>query len=92
MAGIIKAHANKLASQAAHGAAFNFADMGQNLATASGLIGKNIDALDDEGNAVKGKVDRVTVKTDPKDENKREIRVHVGATEVQLKNVREILS
>ena len=28
MAGIIKAHASKLASQAAHGAAFNLADMG----------------------------------------------------------------
>lgn len=66
--------------------------MGQNIATASGLIGKKVDALDDEGNAIQGTVDKVTVKTDPKDENKREVRVHVGAQEIQLKNVREILS
>lgn len=65
---------------------------GQNIATASGLIGKKIDALDDQGNTVQGKVDRVTVTTDQKDENKREVRVHVGAKEIQLKNVREILS
>jgi flagellar basal-body rod modification protein FlgD len=66
--------------------------LGQNMATASGLIGKKIDALDDEGNTVQGTVDRVTVTTDPNDENKREVRVHVGAKEVKLKNVREILS
>ena|SRR5436190_21116438 len=66
--------------------------MGQNISTASGLIGKSIDALDDQGNTVQGKVDRVTVTTDQKDESKREVRVHVGAKEIQLKNVREILS
>ena len=66
--------------------------MGQNISTASGLIGKKVDALDDQGNAVQGTVDRVTVTTDPKDENKREVRVHVGAKQLQLKNVREILS
>jgi flagellar basal-body rod modification protein FlgD len=66
--------------------------VGQNIATASGLIGKKIDALDDQGNAVQGKVDRVTVTTDQKDESKREVRVHVGAKEIQLKNVRQILS
>jgi flagellar basal-body rod modification protein FlgD len=66
--------------------------IGQNIATASGLIGKKINALDDKGDAVQGKVDRVTVTTDPKNENKREVRVHVGAKELQLKNVREILS
>ena len=65
---------------------------GQNIATARGLIGKKIDALDDAGNTVQGTVDRVTVTTDQKDENKREVRVHVGAKEIQLKNVREILS
>ena len=66
--------------------------MGQNIATASGLIGKKVDALDDDGNTIQGTVDRVTVTTDPKDETKREVRLHVGAKEIQLKNVREILS
>jgi len=65
---------------------------GQNIATASGLIGKNINALDDEGNAVTGKVDRVTVTTDPNDDSKREVRVHIGSQEIKLANVREILS
>lgn len=66
--------------------------VGQNISTASGLIGKQVDALDDEGNAVKGKVDRVTVTTDQADENRREVRVHIGNQVVQLKNVREIVS
>ncbi len=66
--------------------------VGQNIATASGLIGKKVDALDDAGSTVKGTVDRVTVTTDQNDESKRQVRVHIGGQEVQLKNVREILS
>jgi flagellar basal-body rod modification protein FlgD len=66
--------------------------VGQNIATASGMIGKKIDALDDDGNTVQGTVDRVTVTTDQKDDTKRDVRVHVGDKEIQLKNVREILS
>ena len=41
-------------------------------------------ALTDTGDAVKGKVDRVLVKVDPKDENKRQVRVHVGTEEVHF--------
>lgn len=66
--------------------------VGQNIATASGLIGKKVDALDDAGSTVKGTVDRVTVTTDQNDESKRQVRVHIGGQQVQLKNVREILS
>lgn len=66
--------------------------MGQNIATASGLIGKKVDALDDKGNTVQGTVSKVTVTTDPNDESKREVRIHIGDQEIQLKNVREILS
>jgi flagellar basal-body rod modification protein FlgD len=66
--------------------------VGQNIATASGLIGKKIDALDDSGTTIQGTVDRVTVTTDQNDESKRQVRVHIGSREVQLKNVREILS
>lgn len=66
--------------------------VGQNIATASGMIGKTVDALDDAGNPVKGKVSRVTVAVDAKDESNRQVRVHVGETEVKLTNIREILS
>ena len=66
--------------------------VGQNIATASGMIGKTVDAIDDAGNPVKGKVDRVTVAVDANDETNRQVRVHVGETEVKLTNVREILS
>lgn len=58
--------------------------MGQNLSSASSLIGKKISGLDADSKKVEGKVDRVTV-TDgvPK--------LHVGAKTVSLKNVGEIL-
>lgn len=63
----------------------------QELTTASSLIGKTINALDDEANQVNGVVERVTVQTDEKDRNKREVKVHVGSSVVDMKNVREIL-
>lgn len=66
--------------------------IGQNIATASGMIGKNVNAMTDDGSSVAGKVERVTVTVDPKDENKREVRVHVGGQEVKISNIREIVS
>jgi flagellar basal-body rod modification protein FlgD len=65
--------------------------IGQNIATASGMIGKNVKALADDGSEVSGKVDRVAVTVDTKDENKREVRVHIGGQEVKISNVREII-
>ena len=65
--------------------------VGQNLSTASGLIGKTVNALTDDGKNVAGVVDRVTVEVDQKDDSKRTLRVHMGDKDVQLKNVREIL-
>lgn len=64
---------------------------GQSLSTATSLIGKKIDALDDAGNAVAGTVDKVTVDVDTKDTNKRSYRVHVNGQDVDLKNVRQVL-
>ncbi|MFT5527489.1 MAG: flagellar basal-body rod modification protein FlgD [Pirellulaceae bacterium] len=63
---------------------------GQNLSTASSLIGKSVDALTDAGENIKGVVDRVTVEVSEEDENIRELRVHVGDNSVKLNNVREI--
>jgi flagellar basal-body rod modification protein FlgD len=66
--------------------------IGQNIATASGMIGRNAKALADDGSEVSGKVDRVSVTVDPKDEQKREVRVHIGDKQIKISNVREILS
>jgi flagellar basal-body rod modification protein FlgD len=63
---------------------------GQSLTTASGLIGKNIVAISDDGGNVTGKVDRVSIDVDKDDSSKRTYRVHVGDKTVQLKNVREV--
>jgi len=59
--------------------------LGQNLATAGGLLQRTINALDDEGNRVTGKVDRVTVEDGlPK--------LHIGDSIVSVQNVTEILA
>lgn len=63
---------------------------GQSLATASGLIGKNIIALDDHGGNVTGKVDRISIYVDEDDSSKRSYKVHVGDKTVDLKNIREV--
>jgi len=61
---------------------------GQNLTTASGLIGKQITALSDDLENVDGVVDRVSVEVG--DDGERSIRVHVGSADVNLRNVREV--
>jgi flagellar basal-body rod modification protein FlgD len=62
----------------------------QELTTASSLIGKKVDGLDDAGDAINGVVERVSVKIDEKDRNNRQVKVHVGDKTVDIKNVREI--
>lgn len=64
---------------------------GQNLGTASTLIGKKVAALTDQGEEVTGKVDRVSVETDEHNENVRTYRLHVGDAKVRMTNVREVL-
>jgi flagellar basal-body rod modification protein FlgD len=59
--------------------------VGQSLSSASAMIGKQIQGLTDDGNRVSGTVDRVTV-TDGIP------RLHVGARNLGLNNVSEILS
>ncbi|MDP6720018.1 MAG: flagellar hook capping FlgD N-terminal domain-containing protein, partial [Pirellulaceae bacterium] len=63
---------------------------GQNLATASGLIGKAVSALTDSGNNVVGIVDRVSVAVD-ENGGDRTLRVHIGQEDIRLNNVREIV-
>lgn len=64
---------------------------GQNLATASGLIGQEILALSDSLEEVRGRVDKVTVEVDGSDTTKRTLRVHVGDETVDLNNIREVI-
>jgi flagellar basal-body rod modification protein FlgD len=63
---------------------------GQNLASATALIGKKVDALTDKGDEVNGVVDRVTVEVDEKD-GSRTYRVKIGDNSIDIKNVRQVL-
>lgn len=61
----------------------------QQLVTASGLMGQTVEGLADDGTAVSGTVDRVTVETDQEKET-RSVKVHVGEKTMKVKNIREI--
>jgi flagellar basal-body rod modification protein FlgD len=63
----------------------------QELTTASSLIGRKVNGIDDEGSPVDGEVGSVSVKIDEKDRNNRQVKVHVGDKTVDIKNVREIV-
>ena len=63
--------------------------LGQNLTTASSLIGQNIRALTDDGSNIGGRVDRVTVAA--ADGKMATVRIHIGENDVALQNIREIL-
>ena len=57
--------------------------LGQNVSSATNLIGKEVRGITDAGDSVLGKIDRVTIVDGvPK--------LHVGIDEVSLKNVAEI--
>jgi flagellar basal-body rod modification protein FlgD len=57
--------------------------LGQNLSSASSMIGRSIRGLSDSAEQVDGKVDRVTVAGG-------QVRLHVGEMELGLNNVAEI--
>jgi flagellar basal-body rod modification protein FlgD len=59
--------------------------LGQNLSNATGLIGRFIYALSDDGDDVLGVVNRVSVANN-------DVRVHVGNQEVKLNNIREVMT
>ena len=61
----------------------------QELVTASGLIGRQVNGLADDASTVDGVVDRITVETDS-DSNSRSVKVHVGTQTMDIKNIREI--
>lgn len=59
--------------------------LGQNLANASSLIGKEVRALTDGGGYVTGAVDRVSIVGG-------EAKVHIGDSQIKLENIAEIKS
>ena len=63
---------------------------GQRLTTASGLLGKTVAALTDDDQNVTGVVDRVSVEVDPKNNDQRTYRIHIGDQTIKLTNVREV--
>lgn len=65
--------------------------LGQNLSTASSLIGKQVKALTDTAEDITGKVDRVSVETGGKDNSERTLKIHIGQNKIDLKNIREIV-
>jgi len=58
--------------------------LGQNMATASSLLGRTIRGLDDTSGRVIGEVDRVSVSEEDG------IRIHIEGKQVALKNIAEI--
>ncbi len=59
--------------------------LGQNVSSATNLIGKNVRAINDAGDAISGEVDRVTIIGGvPK--------LHINGEQISLKNVAEIRS
>lgn len=58
--------------------------LGQSVATASGLLGRRIKGLADDQQQITGVVDRVSVADGV-------ARLHVGENSIELKNVSEIL-
>ncbi len=58
--------------------------LGQNVATASSLIGRRISGLADDAKPITGQVDKVSIADGV-------AKLHVGGSTVDLKNVSEIL-
>ena len=63
---------------------------GQSLTTASSMIGKEIVALSDAGEEVRGVIERVSVEPDD-DNEQRDVRMFVGEQSIQLDNIRQIV-
>jgi flagellar basal-body rod modification protein FlgD len=64
--------------------------MGQNLSTASSMIGKKVTALTDDAKNITGVVDRVSVEADA-DGGNRKLRIVIGENKVDIKNIREVV-
>jgi flagellar basal-body rod modification protein FlgD len=64
--------------------------LGQNINTASSLIGKRVSALTVDSKNVEGIVDRVSIEKDDTNQSQPVIRVHIGDDQFDVQNIREI--
>ena len=65
---------------------------GQNLASASSLIGQTVSALSDDGSSVEGLVDRVSIEVSDDHHGQRTIKVHIDDQSIALENIREVIA
>jgi flagellar basal-body rod modification protein FlgD len=65
--------------------------VGQELSSASNMIGKKVSGLNTLAKEITGVVDRVSVQTDPEDSSIRKVSVHIGDSIVDMNNIREIV-
>ncbi|MBL8891408.1 MAG: hypothetical protein JNL67_15620 [Planctomycetaceae bacterium] len=82
----------QITSNDAMTATMNSVQVGQDVATASQLVGKRITALGTDNKEVEGVVSRVTISAASANSGQaREIRLHVGDKQVELSKIRSIL-
>lgn len=82
----------QITSNDAMTATMNSVQVGQDVATASQLVGKRITALGTDNKEVEGVVSRVTISAaNANNGQAREIRLHVGDKQVELSKIRSIL-
>ncbi len=62
----------------------------QSLTTASGLIGKEVTALDSNNENITGTISSVSVEVDPNNNAKRSYKVKIGDKTVDLQNIRQV--
>lgn len=83
----------QITSNDAMTATMNSVQVGQDVATASQMVGKRISALDKDNKEVEGVVSRVTISaSNPNNGSAREIRLHIGDQQVELSKVRSIMT
>ncbi|MGC4003565.1 MAG: flagellar hook capping FlgD N-terminal domain-containing protein [Pirellulales bacterium] len=59
--------------------------LGQNLTSATSMIGKTVTALGDDNKDVTGVIDKVTVAGG-------DVKIHIGDKSISLKNIREVVT
>ena len=62
----------------------------QSLTTASSLIGKQVTALNADGENISGEISSVSVEVDPDNNSKRTYKVKIGDQTVDLQNIRQV--
>ena len=65
-------------------------NLGQNVGIASSLIGKNVTALDANGNNIQGVVQSASIAVSSTDSSQRSVQVSINGTNIDVSNIRGI--